>query len=411
MAHLDGKGRTHRMAFVSLVVLMLLPGLGWPQAAATPAQKAPQNPPSGFARQKPGAPAAAQGEEDNRPPAGKGSNLAPTTPVITIEGLCPGSTARNQPNASAPAGGKKAEPEPTDPACKTVVTRAQFENLVNLLNVAPPMRRQLATVYPRLLLFADAARSMGLDKDPRFQQVLQFATLQILAQEFTRAMQQKAADISDADLQKYYNANSAKFEQIELQRIFVPKTRQVQGAGNAATAKSDTGEAAMKELAEKLHQRAAAGGDFTTLQKEAFAGAGLQGTEPNVTLGKITRGGNLPQLHEKVLDLKPGQVSDLITDPGGYYLYKVISKQQMPLEQAKPQIRNALQAQRLQESMEGLMSKIHPQLNPEYFSGEASESSAGPEQPGPAGAQPESQPSSKPAPASPRKPPAVPPQP
>jgi peptidyl-prolyl cis-trans isomerase C len=398
------------MVLVSLLVLMLLPGLGWPQAAAAPAQKAPANAPSGTAAgEKPGSPAPAQEQEDNRPPAGKAPNLAPTAPVITIEGLCPGSTARTQPNAPASAD-KKPEPGPTDPACKTVVTRAQFENLVNLLNVAPPMRRQLATVYPRLLLFADAAKSMGLDKDPRFQQVLQFATLQILAQEFTRAMQQKAADISDADLQKYYQENSAKFEQTELQRIFVPKTRQEQATGNAATAKSDTGEAAMKELAEKLHQRAAAGGDFTSLQKEAFAAAGLHGTEPNVSLGKITRG-NLPQSHEKVLDLKPGQVSDLITDPGGYYLYKVISKQQMPLEQAKPQIRNALQAQRLQESMEELMSKIHPQLNLEYFSGETGESSSGPDQPGPAGAQGESQPSSKPAPASPRKPTAVPPQP
>jgi hypothetical protein len=83
----------------------------------------------------------------------------------------------------------------------------------------------------------------------------------------------------------------------------------------------------------------------------------------------------------------------------------------MPLAQAQPQIRNALQAQRLQESMEGLMSKIHSQLNPEYFAGEAAEPGEG--EPAGTGAKPgaEAGPSESAPPGSRGNPPANPPRP
>jgi hypothetical protein len=362
------------MSFFFVLFLALLPLLAWTQAATAPAQPPRGSSAPAAEQSQQGPPAADQPER----PARKPSSVPPNAPVISIDGLCSDSAAHAKRGASASTTGTSGQTHgPTDPSCKTVVTRAEFEKLVELLNIAPPMRRQLATVYPRLLLFADAAKSIGLEQDPRFQEMLHFATLQILAQEFTRAMQKKAADISDAEIQQYYKENADKFEQIELQRVFTPKTIQQEGAPAPKAAKSDPGEAPMKALADKLHQRAVAGEDFTALQKEAFAAAGLKGTEPNVSLGKTTRG-NLPATHEKVYDLKPGQVSDLISDPGGYYLYKVISRHPMPLAQAQPQIRNALQAQRLQESMEGLMSKIHSQLNPEYFAGEAAEGESEP---------------------------------
>ena len=38
------------------------------------------------------------------------------------------------------------------------------------------VRRQLAESYPRLLLFADEARELGLDRDPRFAEAMQFAS-------------------------------------------------------------------------------------------------------------------------------------------------------------------------------------------------------------------------------------------
>jgi hypothetical protein len=73
--------------------------------------------------------------------------------------------------------------------------------------------------------------------------------------------------------------------------------------------------------------------------------------------------------HRKVFDLDAGQVSDLISDPGGYFIYKVVSKQVVPLSQAKTEIRNSIQSQRIQESTETLTRNIKSELNQEYFVG------------------------------------------
>jgi len=310
-------------------------------------------------------------DEQEEAPAASGaaaqSKVPPNTPVITVEGLC-------APGAAGSAGAQSKTTAGAKPGCKTVVTRAEFDQLAETLNVAPPMRRQLATAYPRLLLFAEQAKKEGLDKEPHYREMMRFASLQILAQDFTRAVQKNAANIPEADLEQYYKNNQAKFQQADLQRIFIPRTKQHEPPpANASSQKPDTAaeEAAMKDLAEKLHQRAVAGEDFTKLQKEAFQAAGLKAAEPTVSLGKITRG-NLPGTHEKVFDLKPGQVSELIADPGGYYVYKSVSQQEIPFAQAKAEIRTTLQAQRMQERMESLINSIHPQLNPEYFGGEGS---------------------------------------
>ncbi|HYL96800.1 MAG TPA: peptidyl-prolyl cis-trans isomerase, partial [Terriglobales bacterium] len=129
-------------------------------------------------------------------------------------------------------------------------------------------------------------------------------------------------------------------------------------------------EAAMKAVAEKIHTDAAGGGDFQKLQQQAFEAAGIKSQSPNVNLGKLTREG-LPTNHQKVFELQAGQVSELLDDPGGYYIYKVVSKQMVPLEQAKGEIRNLLQQQTFRQEMEAMIGSVKPELNQAYFAGPA----------------------------------------
>ncbi len=91
------------------------------------------------------------------------------------------------------------------------------------------------------------------------------------------------------------------FEQFNLDRLFVPRTKQgeteaqeedqkdeklspeAQKAKQAEEkAKADEGEQAMTKLAESLRARAAAGEDFVKLQKEAFDAAGMKIESPTV---------------------------------------------------------------------------------------------------------------------------------
>jgi parvulin-like peptidyl-prolyl isomerase len=317
-------------------------------------------------------------DDDDEPVPASAATVPPDSPVITIEGVCDRASA-----ADASSGGARGQESPaklgkkesgsssvgsTAYACKTIVTKAQFENLVDSLN--PQMtainRRQLAESYPRLLLFANKARELGLDQDPSFAEAMRFASIQLLTQRLNRYFEQQANSISDSDVEKYYQGNAIKFERAELLRIFVPKqTRQMQntGSGEHSGAAVDS---PMLKIAEKIQARAAAGEDFQQLQKEAFEAAGIPSGSPNVSTGKIDAA-RLPLDHQKVFEMQPGQVSDVIAESGGYYIYKVVSKEKVPLAQASKEIRKSIAAERVQDAAASLGKSIKSELDQKYF--------------------------------------------
>jgi hypothetical protein len=227
-------------------------------------------------------------------------------------------------------------------------------------------RRQLAESYPRLLLFAKRARELGLDQDPRLADAMRFASMQLLTGRLNRYFEQQASNISDSDVESYYKGNVIKFERVELLRIFVPKqARQMQNTGSGEPS-SPAVDSPMLKTAEKIQARAAVGEDFQQLQKEAFEAAGIFSGSPNVSTGKISATG-LPSNHQRVFAMEPGQVSDLIADPSGYYIYKIVSKQMVPLAQARKEIRKEIASQRVQEATASLNKSIQSELDQMYF--------------------------------------------
>ncbi len=133
-----------------------------------------------------------------------------TEPVLTLKGACPAK------NGVAPKG------------CVSSMTRQQFEQLTNALQpadkgpVPPDIRRKFATQYAKLLTFADAARELGLENDPKVQQIFHFARNQILAEALNQHYVEKYAHPSDQEIQAYYDQNKKKYLEATLQRIIIP---------------------------------------------------------------------------------------------------------------------------------------------------------------------------------------------
>ncbi len=323
-------------------------------------------------------------------PADTSASVPETAAVITVNGVCPATPrpAAAKGTAAKPATAAKAPA--TSPAdCKTVITKAQFEKMANNLapNISPQMKKQLASVLPRLIAMSDEAKKEGLDKSPEYDERVKFNRMQILSQVLQQKIQEDAAKVPDADVEKYYKDNQQTFEQYNVDRLFVPKTKQVENDAkednekdkdekpseeqqkakqSEEKAKADEAEQAMTKLAEDLRARAAAGEDFVKLQKEAFEAAGMKIESPTVNLPNVRRSG-LPAAHAAAFDLKPGEVSQVITDTGGHYVYKVISKTQMTLEQAKAEIHSKLQNERMREKMDKLNASFKVDTNQAYF--------------------------------------------
>ncbi len=341
------------MRFQCLVCL-LLAGLAYGQAAQ------PATPPAAEAKAEQSASPAA-----NKAPEAK---VAPDDTVITLKEFCADAAAQGD-------------------ACKTAISRAQFEKVAEALQpkMSPAIRRQLATAYARMLKMSTTAEKRGLDKQPKFDEMMHFARMQILSQELSQALQEDAGKVTDPDIEEYYKKNEPSYEQAAVARIFVPRAKQIVNpvakpkAGVAGTKTSATavaplppteaqkkaGEEAMKKLAANLRVRAVKGEDPDKLQKEAYVAAGLPGNAPSTKMEKVRRT-TLQKDHQAVMDLKPGEVSEVISEPNsGHYIYKMVGKDTLALDTVKTEIRNLISSQRYRDSMQGFQGNVD--LNDAYF--------------------------------------------
>ena len=261
--------------------------------------------------------------------------------------------------------------------CKTVVTRAEFEQLVAAVapTIAPPARKQLATQYGMALVMVHKAHEMGLDQGPKFQELMRVARIGVLTKELSQNLQEEAGKISDKEIETYYHNNEASFQEVELQRIFIPRSKQTaeskdkparrRGGQEAAQKEQQESEDAMKKLAEALRGRAAAGEDFAKLQDEAIAASGFKG-KPPTRLGKVRRT-SLPPDQGEVFNLKPGETSQLISTPNGYLVYKVGEKDTLPLDNVREEISPPCSRSACRMRCKAIQQSATPELNPKYF--------------------------------------------
>lgn len=352
------------MIFRHFFAVILCCSMVFGQAATTPA---------------PAAPAATAPAATTAPAA---AALAPDTPVVTIKGVC----------------------DPPAADCTTVITKAQFEALIQTFQ--PQMKlsqqRQLGTSYSQLLTMAAEAKKRGLDKSERAQLRARIAVMQALAGELSNTVQEQAGNVTDAEVETYYNDHKSNYEQADVERLIIPKTplpaskdddaekpagkKPMTAAAKAAAAKADAtvtaakkgatkpgsskpktavvaDEAGMAALAAKLQARAAAGEDFAKLQAEAFAAANIKGAPLETKIAKATRA-NLPP---GVFDLKSGTVSELTPDSRAFYVFKMGTKSTPTLEEAKGDVKTAMKNERIQEAQKALSALSTTTLNDAYF--------------------------------------------
>lgn len=269
------------------------------------------------------------------------TKVAPDNPVITINDFCTGQS-------------------PAEHACKTVITRAQFEKLTEALEpgMPLPLRLKVADAYARNLRMSSEAEKRGIDKTPAFQEEMRYARIQLLSQDLNRQLQQEANAITDTDLWHYYKQHESEYEQATFARIFVPHARQSAPRGDAMGTDKETQAKetqpdvdVMIKFADELRTRAANGEDPDKLQIEAYHEAGIERTTVNTKMDSVRRT-SLPPQHTSVMELKLGEVSQVFSDPeGAHFIYKMLNKETLTLEDAKMEIRATIAKEKYRNSM------------------------------------------------------------
>jgi hypothetical protein len=308
------------------------------------------------------------------------SHIAPDSAVITVDGLCGGdlfSIAKSgTPSKTTTSAGLKATHPPAakdstaaaeKAGCRTVITRAQFEKLAGVVapNRPPQAAVQLAHFYSTQLLYAHRAHELGLDKDPKFDEILRFTYLQVLARAFANHMQQEANAKTEAEFETYFKQHPEEFEQAQVLQISIPKQKQhpdQPGAGAVSNVDTAADAAALKAEAEKIRARAVAGEDFEKLEAEVYTFAGDPDDVPDTDMGDNTRA-ELAPFGKEVFALQPGEITEVLSGTEAWHIFKLVSKHMMAPDEAKKRI----SGRRMKQEMDSVDNSVKTQFNEKYF--------------------------------------------
>lgn len=273
--------------------------------------------------------------------------------VITIHGVCP-----------AAKGGASASSAP----CVTKITKDQFDTIVSAMTLNTPGQaltaaamRNFAESYVQSLTLANAAEKAGVDQDPRFQELMNIVRLRILADAYRHSLQEKYTNPSPQEIEAEYRRNPGKFDQVALDRIFIPKFNPKSPSENRTAFEEKA-----RQLAGQIRERAAKGEELGKLQAEAYQSLGL--APPLTTdIGTRRTTGLPPALQEEISGLKAGAVTQVASEPAGFAIYKVRSRATLPLDEVKGEIVRAVYQKKMDEALKAVQSRVHAEFEEQFF--------------------------------------------
>jgi hypothetical protein len=220
--------------------------------------------------------------------------------------------------------------------------------------------RGFAESYAQALVQAKAAEQAGFDKDPKFQELMNIIRVRALAEAYHRFLQDSANNIAAEEIASYYHEHAGNYEQVELDRIFIPRV------SPRATQEGKSFEKNVRQLAERMQQRAAEGEEMGKLQVEAYKELGLK-PPLSTDMGAIRRGKLPSAVEADIFAAHTDEVTKVEEDAAGFTIYKVRTRTTLPLERAKDEIARAIAQGKMEASLKAIESQVHSELNDQFF--------------------------------------------
>lgn len=161
--------------------------------------------------------------------------------------------------------------------------------------------------------------------------------------------------LTDQQLEQLWNTEGPGVE-VKARHILL---RPPGGEGQPAPTPAQS--AQLKQRAEQIRARAAAGEDFAALAAETTEEPG--GKERGGDLGWFGRGRMVAQFEEAALTMQPGQVSPVVETPFGYHIIKVEDRRQTPMAENRAMFRQQAQQQARQKAVGAYVDSLKKASN------------------------------------------------
>lgn len=282
------------------------------------------------------------------PPA---AELSPDAVVVTVHGVC----------------AKSARDAAHSDTCATTITREEFERMLSAMSFNPQLLsnpvavRSFAESYAQALVLADAAEKAGLAKDANFEELMKIVRIRTLADAYRRLQQEHLSKVSPEEIEAYYKDNVANYEQVELDRLFIPR------ASSKPTQESKAAfEERARKLADQAHDRIANGEDIVKVQVETYKALGL--TPPLTTDMGALRRGKAPRTFESdIFSAKAAEVTKVEEDAAGFTVYKVRAHTTLPIDRVRDEISHQISQKKIEAASKALTEQVHSDLNEQFF--------------------------------------------
>lgn len=298
--------------------------------------------------------------------------LCAQQPSSTVQ-IAPGTPAIKPPQADAsadPASEIKPDTIVIEAANGKKYTAAEVDHMMQLL---PPQFQQQARSQPQAaekiltqVLFlqglAEQAVKDEVDKRSPYKEQIEAFRTQTLAQ--AEMMLHHNVPVSGDDQEKYYKDHPDKFQEATVSVILVSFNpnpgKAVPGSKKLLT------EDEAKAKIEDLRKQIAGGANFGKLARE---NSDEVSAAKDGAFGTIKRGSPYPDtIKNAVFALKPGEMSQAIRQPSGFWLIRLERIQTVPYEQVIDQVNAEIQQERFQAWQNSVLSQYTVKVdNPAYF--------------------------------------------
>jgi peptidyl-prolyl cis-trans isomerase C len=301
---------------------------------------------------------------------------------ILAAGFCGVALAAAQTPAATPPAPKKISP---DDVVATVNGTKVTAGMIDALRTGAPPQFQAATKLNNteflkgvagLLILSRLAEKEKVQEISPYKEQLEFMRLNFLANAYVANLN-ATVKVTPADIKKYYEEHKDDYEEAVARAIYISFSNT---GGTDPQGRQRLTEVEAKAKAETLVAMLRKDADFAQLAKEQSDDAASAAKGGDIGALKRSSTGVPTEIREAVFKLKPGEISDPVVQPTGYYIFKLEKLQTTPLEEAAPTLDEAVRGAKINAELQKLLTDIKITHDNEAFFADAP--AAGPPPPG-----------------------------
>ncbi len=281
-------------------------------------------------------------------------------------------TPKVPPPAPAPAPAAQALPDLPEETVIAIFddgTKFTMGDFRKIYAVLPPQNQQMALRDRKLFLqqwafmrkLAQMAEQQKLDQVSPHREAVEYYRMMVLSQaELSEAV--NMVTVEPNAIVNYYDANKEKYKQVKVKAIYIAFASQPASGG-----KKPLTEEQAKAKAAKLLAQIRAGADFVKMVRENSDDDTSRNKDGD--FATLRPADNVPDaVRTAVFSLKPGEVSEPVRQPNGYYLLKADQVTYRPLSQVRDEIFSELKQQKYAKWLEETNRKTQVQFtSPEFL--------------------------------------------